>query len=86
MTAIKTKIVKIGNSRGVRIPKLLLEQAGFIEEVEIVVDNDQLILRPVAGPRAGWDEAFRRMAAAGDDKLLDPETLTMWDETEWEWE
>jgi antitoxin MazE len=86
MTAVKTRLVKIGNSRGIRIPKLLLEQAGLADRVEIVLDDSQLIVRPLNAPRQGWEEAFSRMAAAGDDRLLDPETLTTWDETEWEWE
>ncbi len=86
MTAIKTKLVKIGNSRGIRIPKVLLDQAGFVDEVEIVLGERELIVRPLTEPRSGWDEAFRRMAAAGDDRLLDPEIPTSWDETEWEWE
>lgn len=85
MTAIRTRVIKIGNSRGVRIPKTLLEQAGFADEVEILLDEGQLILRRVAAARTGWDEAFRRMALVADDRLLDPGAGTEWDEAEWEW-
>ena len=84
-TTIKTRIIKIGNSQGIRIPKLLLEQSGLEGEVEIGLEGGHLIIRSVAHPRAGWDEAFARMAANGDDVLLDDVTLTEWDETEWEW-
>lgn len=84
-TAVKTRIIKIGNSQGIRIPKLLLEQSGMKGEVEIDFDGDQLTIRSVAHPRAGWDEAFARMAANGDDVMLDESTPTEWDETEWEW-
>lgn len=83
----KTRIVTIGNSRGIRIPKLLLDRLGPVEEVELIVEQDQLIIRPMRHARAGWDEQFRAMAAAGDDRLLDPESfsLTRWDAEEWEW-
>lgn len=88
MTAvITTRIVNIGNSRGIRIPKLLLDRLGPVEEVELAIEQDQLIVRPVYHVRAGWGEQFSRMAAAGDDRFLDAEasTLTQWDAEEWEW-
>lgn len=72
-STVKTQIIKIGNSRGIRIPKLLLEQAGLGAEVEISVQRDQLVIRPAARPRHGWDEQFRAMAECGDDRLLDEE-------------
>lgn len=86
-TVTKTRIITIGNSRGIRIPKLLLDHLGAVEEVELTVEEDQLIIRPVRHARAGWDEQFAAMAAAGDDRLLDPESssLTRWDAEEWEW-
>ena len=84
-TAVKTRIIKIGNSQGIRIPKLLLEQSGMNGEVEIDFDGDHLTIRSVAHPRAGWDEAFARMSANGDDVMLDESVPTEWDETEWEW-
>jgi antitoxin MazE len=84
---IKTRIVKIGNSHGIRIPKLLLEQVGLEGEVELEAQVDQLIVRPVAPARRGWDEQFQAMAAHGDDRLLDGDIPlpTAWDEREWEW-
>jgi antitoxin MazE len=84
---MKTRIVRIGNSRGVRIPKPLLEQTGLRGEVEIVAENGSLVIRPARKPREGWDEAFREMARRGDDALLDdvPPSLSRWDEDEWEW-
>jgi antitoxin MazE len=82
---VQTRIIRIGNSRGVRIPKPLLEQAGLSDEVEISVEDDSLVIRPAAKPRAGWAESFRQMAERGDDALLDPPTPTAWDEDEWEW-
>ncbi|MDP2953476.1 MAG: AbrB/MazE/SpoVT family DNA-binding domain-containing protein [Chloroflexota bacterium] len=86
-TGTKTRIVKIGNSRGIRIPKLLLDQAQLGNEIEIEVQGDQLIVRPVRGPRRDWDERFAEMARRGDDRLLDSETVSLssWDQDEWEW-
>jgi len=83
---ITTRVVKIGNSRGIRIPKPLLDRLGLIEEVELAVEGDQLIVRPIRHPRDGWDEQFELMAKRGDDRLLDAETfsLTHWDMEEWE--
>jgi antitoxin MazE len=84
---MRTNIVRIGNSRGIRIPKALLEQCQLGESVELEVQNGQLIVRPADYPRQGWDEAFSQMAEQGDDALLDGDThsQTEWDTTEWEW-
>lgn len=84
---MKTKVVRIGNSRGVRIPKTLLEQCGLQGAVELEVREGQLVLRSATRPRAGWDDAFRRMQQHGDDVLLDRDSQpsTKWDRTEWRW-
>jgi antitoxin MazE len=82
---MKASLVQIGNSRGVRIPKVFIEQAGLTNEVEIEVRGSQVVIRPANHPRAGWDEAFAAMAARGDDKLLDEIRSTKWDDAEWEW-
>ena len=82
-----TKIVPIGNSRGVRIPKAMLEHCGFGEEVELQAKNGALILRPISVPRAGWAEAFKAMSSAGDGHLVheDTPTGTQFDAEEWKW-
>lgn len=82
-----TKIVPIGNSRGIRIPKSMLDGCGFGEEAELQAKNGALILRPVNTPRAGWAEAFTSMAAAKDDFLVqeDAPASTQFDVEEWEW-
>jgi len=84
--AVKTRIIQIGNSQGIRIPKPILEQLGFTDEVELEVLPDQLVVRSVHQARQQWDEAFKAMAEAGDDQLLDDEpfTLTEWEESEWD--
>lgn len=85
---MRRKIVKIGNSQGIRIPKALLEQVGLIGEVELLVEGDALVLRPLRCPRQGWAEAAEEMARRRDDTLLDAETapLSVWDSEEWQWE
>ena len=84
---MRAKVVKIGNSQGVRIPKPLLEQTGIIRDVELEVDQNQIIIRPVANPRAGWDDAFIAMAERNDDVLLEGEEgmTHSWDDEEWQW-
>ena len=84
---MKARIVAIGNSQGIRIPKPLLEQTGLAGEVEISAAGGTLVIRPVKRPRAGWAAAFQEMARRGDDALLDDAapSLSAWDEGEWEW-
>jgi antitoxin MazE len=84
---MKTRIVRIGNSQGIRIPKALIEEAGLSGEVEISVKGASLVIRSVVKPRAGWASAFESMARHGDDASIDQESLTsnLWDESEWEW-
>ena len=86
-TTVKTRIVRIGNSQGIRIPKLVLEHLGFTKEVEMEILSDQLILRSSAAPRRDWEDRFQAMAAAGDDQLLDGESVSLseWDDKEWVW-
>lgn len=83
---MKARLVRIGNSQGIRIPKTIIEQCGLTDEVELAVKDNVLIIAPTRGVRAGWDEAFQAMAEAGDDALLIPdEAGTTWDEEEWDW-
>jgi antitoxin MazE len=82
---MKSKIIRIGNSRGIRIPKPLLEQLGLDNDVEITAEKGAIVIRAAKKRRAGWAKAFREMAKNGDDQLLDPPTPTIFDETEWEW-
>jgi antitoxin MazE len=84
---MKLRIVRIGNSQGIRIPKPLLEQTGLREEVEVSAEGDSLVIRPVRRPRAGWAAAFQEMARRGDDALLDEPapSLSSWDDNEWHW-
>lgn len=83
---MKTQIVRVGNSKGVRIPKLLLDQTGLEGEVDIQVRQNSLVIRPGRKPRQGWGKAFREMAGTGNDRLLDDvANLSSFDAEEWEW-
>ncbi len=84
---MRTRIVKIGNSQGVRIPKALLEESGLSGDVDIVVRGQSLVIAPARGVRAGWADAFREMAGCGDDAPIDGDEVTTQDvdEESWEW-
>ena len=84
---MKTRIVRIGNSQGVRIPKPLLEQAGLHGEVELNVEDSTVVIKPLGKARGGWAHAFQEMARRGEDALLDEvaPSLNDWDEEEWQW-
>ncbi len=81
---MRASIIKIGNSRGLRLPKPIIEQCGFQDEVELEVRNNEVIIRPVKQPRCNWAEAFKTMAERGDDNLIELPN-SKWDEEEWEW-
>jgi antitoxin MazE len=85
---MRTRIVKIGNSQGVRIPKTLLDESGLSGEVDISVHDGTLVITGARRPRQGWDEAFRQMAQRGDDELLDGDVAIAgsFDTESWEWE
>jgi len=85
---MRTRIVRIGNSQGIRIPKPLIQEAGLQEDVEIVAKGNTLVIRRADPPRAGWADTFRRMAEQGDDALIlegGAPAPGSWDESEWEW-
>jgi antitoxin MazE len=80
-----TRIVRIGNSRGIRIPKILLDQAHLPDEVELLAEPGRLVVQGARRPRMGWAEAARAMREQGHDTLLDAPTATRFDREEWEW-
>lgn len=82
---MKAKIVRIGNSRGIRIPKLLLEEAGLGDQVELRVVDGGIMISAESGPRTGWAEAAALAAERGDNTLLDDVVPTRFDEVDWEW-
>jgi len=85
--AMKAHVVRIGNSRGIRIPKSVIEQCQLHGAVDLIVQQGQLVVRSADKARAGWDQAFEQMHRHGDDQLLDPESLpsSAWDRKDWAW-
>ena len=86
---MKIDIIKIGNSRGIRLPKAVIEQCGFAEHVELEVRGDEVVLRPAKlKPREGWESRFPEV---GEDPPLDEEELAFldtgneYDKREWSW-
>jgi antitoxin MazE len=84
---MKTNIIRIGNSQGIRIPKILIEQSHLGTEVELEVDNEKIVIRSASHPRQGWGGKFKLMAESGDDKMIDDGLVaeTKWDKDEWKW-
>ncbi|MGQ0809728.1 MAG: AbrB/MazE/SpoVT family DNA-binding domain-containing protein [Nitrospiraceae bacterium] len=82
---MKAHIVRIGNSRGIRLPKTLLQEAQLEDEVELQAEPGRILIFKTAQPRAGWAEAARRMRARGEDRLLDAPIATRFDQEEWKW-
>lgn len=84
---MKARVVRIGNSQGIRIPKAVLEECHLHGAVDLIVQQGQLVVRSAAKPRANWDKAFDEMHQQGDDRLLDSKgTATSdWDRKDWKW-
>jgi antitoxin MazE len=81
---MKARLVRIGNSRGVRLPKSLIVQAGLTDEVELHVRDGAIILERATTPRSGWAEAAKQMRERDEDLLLDSVPPTHFDEEEWD--
>jgi antitoxin MazE len=83
---MRTELVRIGNSRGVRIPKPLIQQCGLGKTVEVRVENDSLVISPARRPRQGWEEAFRAAGpAVQNELLLETAEPNEFDRKEWQW-
>ena len=82
---MKTRLVRIGNSRGVRLPKAIIAQAGLTEEVELGVRDGAVVIARATSARSGWAVAASKMRQQNEDRLLDTPTPTRFDEKEWEW-
>lgn len=81
---MQISIVQVGNSKGIRLNKMLLEKYQITDKVELILQDDCIMIKPIKKPRQGWAEAFQRMHENGDDKLLiddvfEDENLEEWD-------
>ena len=80
---MEVSIIRIGNSKGIRFSKTILEKYNLKDKVDLTLDNDQIIIKPISSPRNGWEESFKKMAENDDDRLLfndvfDDENLEEW--------
>lgn len=82
---MKARLVQIGNSRGVRLPKPLIEEAGLGDDVELRVRHGAIVILAARAPRAGWGEAARSLHDQADAGLLDDPTPTRFDKKVWKW-
>ena len=67
---MEVSVIKIGNSRGIRFSKTLIERYNIRDTVDLILDKGQIIIKPLSRPRKGWEKAFMEMNANGDDKLI----------------
>jgi len=81
---MRARLIRIGNSRGVRLPKLLIEEAGLADEVEITARRGAIVIVPAAGARAGWAEAAAALRGR-EARGAEPSAPTRFDEEEWSW-
>lgn len=83
---MKVKLVRIGNSRGIRIPKAILEQCGLREAAELRVEKDRLVIAREQRPRQGWEEAFLAAGPSSKDELLlEGLPSSALDREDWRW-
>lgn len=82
---VKARLIRIGNSRGVRLPKAVIAQVGLADEVDIDVHDGAVVIRPARRAREGWAEAARRIVAHREDQSLDGYQSTRFDREEWTW-
>lgn len=82
---MKTQIIQIGNSQGIRIPKVLLEETRITGEVDLELHPDGILIRNTQKARAGWDNAFKTMAENEDDELPEGNVPTAFEKKEWQW-
>ncbi len=80
---MELSIIKIGNSKGFRLPKTLIEKYNIKDKVELILEKGYLIIKPVLTPRKGWEDAFKEMNKNGDDRLLFDDVFENEDFGEW---
>lgn len=80
---MEVSVVKIGNSRGIRFSKTIIERYNIRDTVEMILEKGHIIIKPLSKPRKGWDKAFIEMHANGDDKLIIPDIFEEENLEEW---
>ena len=82
---MKTQIIQIGNSQGIRIPKALLEESGITGDVNLELTPDGILIRNISKPRSGWAESFRHLSEHDDDSPLEEALSTDFEKKQWQW-
>ena len=82
---MKARLIQIGNSRGIRLPKTVLAEAQLEDEVELKAEPGCIVIRSARRPRTGWAEAAQKMRQRGEDRLIDSPGSTRFDREEWKW-
>ena len=80
---MEVSVIKIGNSRGIRFSKTVIERYNIRDTVDLILDKGQIIIKPLSRPRKGWEKAFIEMHANGDDKLIIPDIFEEENLEEW---
>lgn len=82
---MKAQIIQIGNSQGIRIPKILLEESKISGEVELEACSDGILIKNIRKPRSDWEAAFKALPDSDDDVPLDSAPATSFEKKEWQW-
>lgn len=80
---MEVSVIKIGNSKGIRFSKTIIERYNIRDTVDLILEKGQIIIRPLSKPRKGWEEAFEEMHANGDDRLIMPDIFEEENPEEW---
>ncbi|MBN2683126.1 MAG: AbrB/MazE/SpoVT family DNA-binding domain-containing protein [Bacteroidales bacterium] len=80
---MEVAIIRIGNSKGIRFSKTIIEKYNLRDKVDLILEKGQIVIKPLTRPRKGWEKAFSEMSEQGDDRLLfndvfDDENLEEW--------
>lgn len=82
---MKAQIIQIGNSQGIRIPKMMLQDTGISGEVDLEVTSDGILIRNIKKPRGDWDLLFKAVGDTDDDQNLEGVSATSFEQREWQW-
>jgi antitoxin MazE len=80
---MEVSVIKIGNSKGIRFSKTIIERYNIRDTVDLILDKGQIIIKPLSKPRKGWEEAFKEMHLNGDDNLIMADIFEDEDPEEW---
>ena len=80
---MEISVIKIGNSKGIRFSKTIIERYNIRDTVDLILEKGQIIIKPLSKPRKGWEKAFKEMHDSGDDKLIMPDIFEEENLEEW---